>query len=71
MTENEKKEAFKRGVSAAKNALKRADRPLMIQDEFSFSEIQSVEAMGWNSIYASDENQTLWKKERERAKANP
>lgn len=66
MTEDEKKEAYDRGVSFAKSALINATRPLMLQDECGFNETRNIESMGWNSIYASDENQALWKKESER-----
>ncbi|MEI8659352.1 hypothetical protein [Vibrio sp. Hal054] len=70
MTENEQKEAFERGVNAAKAALVGATGPLRVQDECGFNETQNIETMGWNSICASTENQDLWKKERERIKQN-
>ncbi|MCC3803870.1 hypothetical protein IB292_02350 [Vibrio parahaemolyticus] len=38
----------------------------MIQDEGGFNETQEIEAMGWNSAYASVDNPVLRKKERER-----
>jgi hypothetical protein len=44
------------GVAAAKNALATQSRPIFLADEFSSNELQNANAIGWNSVYATQEN---------------
>jgi hypothetical protein len=56
-------EKWSAGVSAAKKALASRDTPIYIVDELPGLTIEpDIEAMGWNSISASEENSKRWSK---------
>jgi hypothetical protein len=68
--DNEREYLYCKGVNAAKQALVGATFPLLLVDETKHGESANIEAMGWNSVCAGEENQLLWKKERERLRKN-
>lgn len=58
----EQQSAWDIGVEAAHKALSSSDKPIMMMDELPGLSMESdVEAMGWNSIWASDENKARFK----------
>lgn len=59
-TESELQEAFEAGVASAKASLAESDKPLMMTDELQDDEISTSNAMGWNSVWASEENSRRW-----------
>jgi hypothetical protein len=59
-TEAEIQEAFDAGVESAKAALAESDKPLLMTDELHDDELSTANAMGWNSVWASEENSRRW-----------
>ncbi|MBO1897527.1 hypothetical protein HNW13_017460 [Shewanella sp. BF02_Schw] len=58
----EQQSAWDRGVEAAQKALSSSDKPIMMLDELPGISMESdVEAMGWNSVWASEENSARFK----------
>ncbi|WP_155629586.1 hypothetical protein [Burkholderia territorii] len=55
-----KSAAFDAGVVAANAMLATTDGPIFLMDELGFDEHANCRAMGWNSIWASDENRRRW-----------
>jgi hypothetical protein len=56
------------GVAAAKESLAASDGPIMMMDEMpGISMDPDVKAMGWNSVWASEENRTRWVNVREKS----
>lgn len=66
-TETELKAAVERGQISARAALETSTRPIFMVDEMCSSQVATAEAMGWNSIAASEENRKRWAAERERS----
>lgn len=59
-SEAELQAASERGRTAAMAMLDKSSAPLFIKDELCVNEEATAEAMGWNSVWASDENQARW-----------
>lgn len=53
-------EAFDSGVAAAKAELAASDSPILVMDEAGINQTANSHAMGWNSIWASEENGRRW-----------
>ena len=50
------------GVAAAKKAMAESDKPILMMDEVPGIGLEAdITAMGWNSVWASEENSTRWK----------
>ncbi|WP_311061603.1 hypothetical protein [Pseudomonas aeruginosa] len=60
ITETDRQEAFDAGVVSAKAQLARSNKPLLLMDEHCDDLCASANAMGWNSVCASDENKARW-----------
>lgn len=59
----EQKSEWNRGVNAAKAALDASDKPIFMMDELPILSLEpSLEAMGWNSVWAGQENSSRIKK---------
>ncbi|MFA0809490.1 hypothetical protein [Microbulbifer epialgicus] len=57
----EQKAKWDAGVAAAKQAMAESDRPIMLMDEMPGVGLEpDIEAMGWNSVWASEENSARW-----------
>lgn len=51
------------GVDAAKAALANSDKPIFLMDEMPGPGLEPDHmAMGWNSVWASEENSERWRK---------
>ncbi|HCE7248310.1 TPA: hypothetical protein NHR53_006212 [Pseudomonas aeruginosa] len=59
-TESELQEAFDAGAASAKALLAESENPLMMTDELHDDELSTANAMGWNSVWASEENSRRW-----------
>lgn len=59
-TEAELKEAANAGICGANAALAQSDKPLLIMDEYCQDELATAYAIGWNSVWACDENRRRW-----------
>lgn len=59
-TESQRKEAYEAGAASAKLVLAESSNPLMMVDELHEDELATANAMGWNSVWASDENSRRW-----------
>lgn len=59
-TEAQRKEAYEAGAASAKAVLAESSKPLMMVDELCDDELSTANAMGWNSVWASDENSRRW-----------
>lgn len=70
-TEKEHENAYNNGVEAAKSMLASSSAPLFIKDEYSFNDLANSEAMGWNSVWASEENNRRWQDYREQQNQSP
>ena len=53
-------EEFDAGVAAAKAALAASDKPIFLRDEVAPDLTTDAYAMGWNSVWAGDENRQRW-----------
>ncbi|EML2391440.1 TPA: hypothetical protein NIC13_005484 [Pseudomonas aeruginosa] len=60
ITETDRQEAFDAGVASAKAQLAGSNKPLLVMDEHCDDPCASANAMGWNSVCASDENNARW-----------
>ncbi|MGV8486350.1 hypothetical protein ACV34S_21775 [Pseudomonas aeruginosa] len=60
ITETNRQEAFDAGVASAKAQLAGSNKPLLVMDEHCDDPCASANAMGWNSVCASDENNARW-----------
>ncbi|MGN3967124.1 hypothetical protein ACS0ZG_28070 [Burkholderia gladioli] len=56
MTTETRTKQFAAGVAAATAALAASDKPIFLQDEVA----TDAYAMGWNSVWAGDENKKCW-----------
>ncbi|MGC8213096.1 hypothetical protein [Ralstonia pseudosolanacearum] len=56
----ERTERFDAGVAAANAVLSASDAPIFLRDEVAPDMTTDAYAMGWNSVWASDENQKRW-----------
>ena len=65
ITEVEITKAFEAGVASAKALLAESDKPIHMVDELCDDELLTANAKGWNSIWASPENNRRWKAYRE------
>jgi hypothetical protein len=52
--------AYEAGVIAATAALKAADLPILPRDQSSLGEPERSYALGWNSVWANEENRARW-----------
>lgn len=52
--------AFEASVAAANAMHATTDGPIFLMDEFGFDEHANCHAIGWSSIWASDENRRRW-----------
>lgn len=57
--------AFDQGRESASNTLSSSDDPIFIQDECCLNDFDSSWMKGWNSIWASAENQQRWNRKTE------
>ncbi|WP_157649197.1 hypothetical protein [Burkholderia ubonensis] len=53
-------ENFNAGVAAAKAALAASDKPIFLRDEVGPDLTTDAYAMGWNSVWAGEENRQRW-----------
>lgn len=60
VTDAQRKEAFEAGAASARVALASSNDPLMMMDELCDDELSTAQAMGWNSVWASEENRQRW-----------
>ncbi|MBA9859261.1 hypothetical protein D7S81_21795 [Ralstonia insidiosa] len=58
--ESARAEAYEAGVIAAKAALDGAGTPILSRDESALGEPERSYALGWNSVWASEENRRRW-----------
>lgn len=63
VTEIERKNAYEEGVTSAKTFLAESENSLLMTDEFCNDELSTALAMGWNSVWASEENRQRWAKQ--------
>jgi hypothetical protein len=56
MASSEVDTVYAEGRSAAEAALRDSPLPIFLKDELTDSQRNTVRAMGWNSLWASDEN---------------
>ncbi|WP_020190762.1 hypothetical protein [Pseudomonas putida] len=52
----QRKEAFEAGAAAATTEMNRSTNPLLPMDEAGDDELATAQAMGWNSVWAGEEN---------------
>ncbi len=67
VTETQRKEAVEAGAASAKAMLAQSNYPLVMMDELCDDELSTCHAMGWNSVWASEENSRRWAEYRARS----
>ena len=56
VTGAQRKEAFEAGAASAKAVLAESSNPLLMSNELCDDELSTAHAMGWNSVWAAEEN---------------
>ncbi|WP_157381690.1 hypothetical protein [Burkholderia ubonensis] len=60
MTTETRTDQFAAGVAAATAALAASVKPIFLLDEVAPDLLTDAYAMGWNSVWAGDENKKRW-----------